>query len=323
MLADGRQSEVQLIYRHSFIDVIETPKALNRSSSCPSLKSCDCSDSQEIQSEGYVRLLMQRSGQLSMLLRLKQTPSMEESDAKKPLPPNCETLSEASTLAPTISNPNCSPVTDSTVSFRSLDAVLPSTSSIKSDMSQAVKVEPETRNPGSVGHPELCRRPCIYFLNGACENGSSCSFCHLPHSQRSQNLDKRHREQLRSLSENQRLLLILPLLVHRAEISGLAPDMVELLAIIESWLESLAAVATLPDDHDLAKLKKSLAKMPFLTLLVQAFGRSAIFLGTATSEVESQPELASMCGASDPDCPFKKMLAEAMIRFYSRFRLCD
>ena len=31
--------------------------------------------------------------------------------------------------------------------------------------------------PGSVGHPELCRRPCIYFAAGQCRNSADCNFC--------------------------------------------------------------------------------------------------------------------------------------------------
>ena len=27
---------------------------------------------------------------------------------------------------------------------------------------------------GSVGHPELCRRPCILFKHGACHKGANC-----------------------------------------------------------------------------------------------------------------------------------------------------
>ena len=28
---------------------------------------------------------------------------------------------------------------------------------------------------------QVCRRPCIYFLAGHCENGNACAYCHLPH----------------------------------------------------------------------------------------------------------------------------------------------
>ena len=35
---------------------------------------------------------------------------------------------------------------------------------------------------------QVCRRPCIYFLAGHCENGNACAYCHLPH------MDPRHIE---------------------------------------------------------------------------------------------------------------------------------
>ena len=47
--------------------------------------------------------------------------------------------------------------------------------------------------PGSLGHPEVCRRQCIYFLQGHCSNGDACTYCHLPHTQRAPKLDKRQR----------------------------------------------------------------------------------------------------------------------------------
>ena len=48
-------------------------------------------------------------------------------------------------------------------------------------------------SPGSLGHPEVCRRQCIYFLQGHCFNGDACTYCHLPHTQRAPKLDKRQR----------------------------------------------------------------------------------------------------------------------------------
>ena len=38
--------------------------------------------------------------------------------------------------------------------------------------------------PGSVGHPELCRRPCIYFAAGQCRNSADCNFCSSSRSSR-------------------------------------------------------------------------------------------------------------------------------------------
>jgi len=63
-------------------------------------------------------------------------------------------------------------------------------------------------NPGSVGHPQLCSRACLYFALGKCTNGMSCDFCHAPHSKRATHLDKRHREMLRGMGFAERLYFI-------------------------------------------------------------------------------------------------------------------
>jgi len=65
---------------------------------------------------------------------------------------------------------------------------------------------------GSVGHPELCSRPCLYFAMGSCESGTSCEYCHMAHSKRPAHLDKRHREMLRSMPPLEWAALTLPIL---------------------------------------------------------------------------------------------------------------
>merc|ERR1719424_1198448 len=60
--------------------------------------------------------------------------------------------------------------------------------------------QPVATNPGSVGHPDLCLRPCLYFAVGRCGNGQDCTFCHMAHPKRPLRLDKRHREMLKSMS---------------------------------------------------------------------------------------------------------------------------
>jgi len=67
-------------------------------------------------------------------------------------------------------------------------------------------------NVGSIGHPELCPRPCIYFANGHCQGGTACDFCHLPHPKRAAHLDKRHRDLLRTLTFEMRVAIVLPVL---------------------------------------------------------------------------------------------------------------
>ncbi|CAJ1392763.1 unnamed protein product [Effrenium voratum] len=62
---------------------------------------------------------------------------------------------------------------------------------------------------GSVGHPQLCRRPCAHFAkNAGCPRAKHCAFCHLPH--RHVSLDKRMREQLASCSEAELLWTLRP-----------------------------------------------------------------------------------------------------------------
>ena len=69
---------------------------------------------------------------------------------------------------------------------------------------------------GSLGHPELCFKPCLHLAYGACPSGAACGFCHLPHPKRAKY--GRDRELLRQLSEADLLGLILPHL--RAKILG-------------------------------------------------------------------------------------------------------
>ncbi|CAE8720509.1 unnamed protein product, partial [Polarella glacialis] len=110
--------------------------------------------------------------------------------------------------------------------------------------SETVPVPPATLpNPGSMAHPELCRRPCIYFAAGSCANGSACGYCHLSHEHRPSHLDRRHRDMLSNLSETECLALLLPVLRCRAESTGLAAEAVEVLALLEDKTVACAATS--------------------------------------------------------------------------------
>eukprot|EP00928_Gymnodinium_smaydae_P089222 TRINITY_DN73210_c0_g1_i1.p1 TRINITY_DN73210_c0_g1~~TRINITY_DN73210_c0_g1_i1.p1 ORF type:complete len:468 (-),score=69.08 TRINITY_DN73210_c0_g1_i1:562-1914(-) len=63
---------------------------------------------------------------------------------------------------------------------------------------------------GSVGHPEMCSRPCVFAAVGQCENGFSCPFCHLPHV-KAVHLDKKRRDALKRMTYEERVATILPL----------------------------------------------------------------------------------------------------------------
>ncbi|CAJ1368979.1 unnamed protein product [Effrenium voratum] len=69
---------------------------------------------------------------------------------------------------------------------------------------------------GSLGHPEFCRKPCLYLTYGACPHAENCEYCH-HHHERAVKLDKRQRDTLRQLSEPDLLGLMLPHLRARAE----------------------------------------------------------------------------------------------------------
>lgn len=94
-------------------------------------------------------------------------------------------------------------------------------------------------NPGSIGHPELCERACLYFPLGKCTNGKNCEFCHAPHSKRGTHLDKRHREMLRSMNFGERFKFILPILKSKLQSLGVGPDVIEML---ESMASSTAVI---------------------------------------------------------------------------------
>lgn len=89
-----------------------------------------------------------------------------------------------------------------------------------SRISQALAATASIVNTGSVGHPELCSRPCLFFMEGRCENGSMCGFCHLPHPKRASHLDKRHRELVRAMSYESLLDIMRPLLREKMEALG-------------------------------------------------------------------------------------------------------
>ena len=113
--------------------------------------------------------------------------------------------------------------------------------------------------PGSVGHPEICRRQCIYFQAGHCSNGDACTYCHLPHPQKSPKLDKRQRAILQALTHKELLALILHLCRSKAEEIGMWVEAKEVIAI----LEAEAGNTPVPEmaEREKRALRKSLLRM--------------------------------------------------------------
>ena len=96
---------------------------------------------------------------------------------------------------------------------------------------------------GSLGHPEVCQRPCIYFQSGLCQNGSACNYCHLFHSEKFGKLDKKQRTLLQGLSYEEFVVFILPFIQEQIkQMEQIHLDASELLPL----LQAAAAEANLP-----------------------------------------------------------------------------
>eukprot|EP00435_Cladocopium_sp_Y103_P013857 s714_g3.t1 len=97
---------------------------------------------------------------------------------------------------------------------------------------------------GSYGHPNICRRPCIFMARGACEKGADCGFCHLTHELQPPSFDKRQRELLKHLPPVAFMELILPYVRDKVEGSAL-PGAGQVLQLLESEIVVRASASTL------------------------------------------------------------------------------
>ena len=120
---------------------------------------------------------------------------------------------------------------------------------------------------GSVGHPEFCWRPCLAMVrHSGCPNGRQCEFCHHPHG-RPVKLDKQQRLALRSLSEREKLNLVLPLLKVRA---AQVPQATRVIDLMEQHLACLEVPehsrSNIPP-RKLGELSRLMSRMSFRCLM--------------------------------------------------------
>mmetsp|Transcript_69041 Transcript_69041/g.161725 ORF Transcript_69041/g.161725 Transcript_69041/m.161725 type:complete len:194 (-) Transcript_69041:44-625(-) len=88
-------------------------------------------------------------------------------------------------------------------------------------------------NPGSLGHPSLCTRPCIYLAkNGAC-HVEGCNFCHMIHDAPVMKLNQRQRYVLQKLDVKAKLDLILAAVRAGLDREGLTHEAGRLLQLLE------------------------------------------------------------------------------------------
>lgn len=113
-------------------------------------------------------------------------------------------------------------------------------------------------NPGSMGHPNLCQRPCRFFAEGLCESGDACGFCHIPHKRGS--LDKKNREVLQSIPNAERCSLLASVLKEKAQ---LRPG--SLTAAVDAWAWECCGVQAA---NDVLELREYVASTSSLKRLV-------------------------------------------------------
>lgn len=138
-------------------------------------------------------------------------------------------------------------------------------------------------NPGSVGHPELCRRPCLHFNAGYCGHGSSCNFCHETHPQKAAKLDKRQREIMQNLHSKEAAALIFEYVkarVLQADIEG-GQRLVDLLEV-----ERKGADITCIHPRDLRHLRKTMSRLNLYSLLGFFTSKSSLYPQEERSKVE-------------------------------------
>eukprot|EP00438_Fugacium_kawagutii_P025102 Skav213451 [mRNA] locus=scaffold837:539199:540023:- [translate_table: standard] len=121
---------------------------------------------------------------------------------------------------------------------------------------------------GSVGHPELCCRPCIRFLKGSCSDGANCKFCHEDHGTKEATLDKHQRNIMRNLSSQESAALILNFV--KSKLSQMdIPGGQELVSSLEDEASKASTRVHLPGVSSSARhqLLRTLSQMKLHSLL--------------------------------------------------------
>lgn len=140
---------------------------------------------------------------------------------------------------------------------------------LPAEVAEAALVQAQTKLPscGSLGHPEACRRPCIYFLQGNCENGDACVYCHLPHPEKTPKLDKRQRTIVQGLERPELLALIFTFCKAKAEDVGFSHEAGEILQLLEEESKGAKPLSDFISERDIRNLQKTLARMNFSNLI--------------------------------------------------------
>ncbi|CAJ1337811.1 unnamed protein product [Effrenium voratum] len=243
-------------YRNTFI-CFEEPseeKPLQRSRSVPPYVGFTCDEEAPTGETrfNYVTSLLKRSEQLAMHIR------QSKRDGKK------QPFQEPQKIAPQLE------LCSTTASPHEEASTRGSSKQGAAAPRARVAARGAFLNPGSVGHPEVCNRPCLFFLAGTCQNGASCSYCHLEHAHRQPHLDKKQRTLIQKLPQSSLLNLIVSLLESRAETAAFTKEGGHILEEMKLWEAKclkLEAASTPQPKRELMKLHYFLRKLTFTGML--------------------------------------------------------
>ena len=120
------------------------------------------------------------------------------------------------------------------------------------------------RIPGSLGHPEFCRRPCVLFARGNCQAGWDCLYCHHAEHHGTFRPTKRLREKLDRLTVPSKLLLLRNCLEVKA---ATMPHELPSIQALRNLIEDAWANADQQAAADVRSLQTQLSALPISVLL--------------------------------------------------------
>ena len=124
---------------------------------------------------------------------------------------------------------------------------------------------------GSLGHPQLCRRPCVHIAKfGTCPAGDECEYCHKMHTKPKSKLRRSQRRLMRAMTEEDVRTLLRPHILQRLLELELMDHASTLMNLLEQEVHSDAQHAFANFRRsDMRKLKYVLARLPLIALAAQ------------------------------------------------------
>ena len=103
------------------------------------------------------------------------------------------------------------------------------------ELANHLLLPPDEVLPGSYGHPELCRRPCVHMHRfGSCLAGANCAYCHEQHHRAPWKLSKHRRSMLQKMPRATLMDLLLHHIYGRVVKHQLLSEAKELLQYLEN-----------------------------------------------------------------------------------------